>query len=758
MTKRAEMPDRGGAVDRHGVPALSVIGGEFRDPALERAFLAETWPSIRRHVVCGALIAGAVFLAIGLLDLARHGSSDAFLLMMAARLTVFACAIVPAVLALRPVRDPRVGPAMVLLYWVMFGGMIAIAEMRGHIGLTYIAGLMALVVAHYLFVPARMTVVTLSSVLLSSLGIAYAAARGTAPVIDLDGLAAILIASNLLGASLVFTLNRVRRHDYAMLLARKEWAETLRTEVERLEGRLRAATTERDGLARAVAALSAREAALPDGVLAVDGAGRVTAWNAAFTALWRIEAPDLAGLPTTKLRQRLKGLLDPASPDDLLPPTDGDTAAVDLILRDGRVLEQSVRRLALPDGPPGRVWTFRDVTPRVRALEAQKAAAVQAEAAARARSAFLAMVSHELRTPLNGILGMNRLLAESRLTTGQRAWVEASSHSGEVMLAVLDDLLEYNRLETAELELLREPFDLRDTVQGVARLFSPRAAEKGLSLAVAIAPEAPARLVGDANRLRQILMNLVGNAVKFTHAGSVGIAVSVPTPAPAVGTRLLFAVTDTGIGMSPGTLDRIFDPFVQGDPAVARAYGGTGLGLAICRRLVELQDGEIGAESRLAEGSRFWFTIAYGVAEDEERPAQQPSAPARTAAPMRVLLADDNAVNQRLVTTILEARGHKVTAVEDGALAVAAARLGGYDLLILDVRMPALGGIEAAALIRSLPGPEGRVPIVALTAGGHPEEQAACRAAGIDAVVVKPFAVETLLAALAGAAAAAETV
>lgn len=723
--------------------ALTPISGEFADPAVEQAFLTVTWPSVRRHVATAALVTGSVFLLLGVADLLRHGPDAAFFRMLGVRLSVCLCALAAAALAARPVQSRWVGPAMAGLFWIALAGMVAIAEIRGAVSMPYIAGLMALVVSHYLFIPLRMTGTTLSAVLLGAVGLAYAAQRGTAPIIDVDGLAVILIAANLLGGSMICALNRIRRQDHALLVAEQRETAALRATVSRLEPELADAVATLERLEREAARPWALLDAIPGGMVAVDGHGMVVAWNSSFATMWAIDAAGLVRLPAAELRRRLQARLDSGVSADLLPPIDGD--AMDLVLADGRVLEQTSRFLNLPGNVPGRAWFFRDVTELRRAFDAALEARAKAEAANRAKSTFLAMVSHEIRTPLNGILGMNRLLAESRLNTAQRAWVDAASHSGEVMLAVLDDLLDFNRMETAGLELADDPFDLHETVEAVARLFGHRAAEKGLRLSLEIAADVPRRLQGDANRLRQILMNLVGNAVKFTAAGTVDLRVSAGTP-PVCGVRLQFEVIDTGIGISPATLDRVFDPFVQGEPAIGRLYGGTGLGLAICQRLVELQGGEIGAESRLGEGSRFWFNIAYAVAEEPDKVASEPRA--SRSRPIRILLADDNMVNQRLATTILEACGHKVTTVDDGAQAVAAARLGGFDVLVIDLRMPAIGGIEAATLIRSLPGPEGRVPIVALTANTNPDDWAACRAAGIDAVVTKPFTVEQLVSAL----------
>lgn len=739
--------------------ALSPLTGEFLDQDAESAFLRATWPASRFYVVRAAYLAGAVFVLFGVADLARLGATEAVLGMTAIRFAVFALGVAVATLIARPPHALWAGAAMTGLFWTMCLSMMGIAEVRGAIAMTYIAGVLGIVLAQYLFVPVRLYVALTSALAMSATAFAYGVTRDTADIIDSEALGGVLSAANLLGLALTLTLNRVRRRDFTVLLAEETTNAALRRRNAELEATLARAAAERARIGDAEA-LGAVAGALPVGLLLTDRDGRAITWNAAFADLLGPGAEPRRGQSADDLRQALQQRSDPSQVGDPLATADAVApydAEVELVLADGRTLVRSAAPVALPDGRTGVAWIFQDVTAERRTLGVLSAERDRAAAGMAAKSAFLAMVSHELRTPLGGIMGMIRLLEESRLSANQRALVEASSHSGEVMLAVLDDLLEFNRLESAVLDIAAEPFDLRQTVESVGRLFAHRAAEKGVTLTVEVAESVPARVIGDANRLRQVLMNLTLNAVKFTAHGSIVIRIR-RDPDRFPGGALLFEVRDTGIGMDPAVLDRVFDPFFQvapHDAAVGRVEG-TGLGLAICRRLVELQGGRIGVESRKNEGSRFWFLLPLATAPaadhgDRDAPLADDEEDGFELPPLKVLAVDDNAVNQRLVTTLLEARGHRVTTAEDGAHAVAAARLGGYDLLILDLRMPSLGGLEAAALIRSLPAPEGRVPIVLLSAGMEPAVRREAMAAGIDAVLGKPYTVEALLGAVARA-------
>lgn len=380
------------------------------------------------------------------------------------------------------------------------------------------------------------------------------------------------------------------------------------------------------------------------------------------------------------------------------------------------------------------------------------AALAAAEQASRVKSEFLATMSHEIRTPLNGVLGMTRLLLDQSATAEQREKLEIINDSGEALLAILNDILDFSKLEAGRVELEASDFDVARVVRSTVALMESRAKLKGLTLEVEVAADAPKAVKGDANRLRQILLNLVGNAVKFTEIGGVRVSVTAESAAAGARSRLLFSVEDTGIGIDAAAQRRLFQDFAQADASVARRFGGTGLGLAICKRLAVLMGGDIGVESQQGRGSRFWVAIPFYKADSvEAAPSSAPAAVATYERPLRVLLAEDNCVNQMVIRGLLERRGHQVTTAENGVEAVDAARGGGFDVVLMDMLMPVMDGVEAARFIRSLPPPVGATPIIALTASVLDGDAQKCRGAGMNDFVSKPVAPETLYAALAAA-------
>jgi len=397
------------------------------------------------------------------------------------------------------------------------------------------------------------------------------------------------------------------------------------------------------------------------------------------------------------------------------------------------------------------ILLVRALITQFRRLEDTRAAQEKAESADRAKSSFLATMSHEIRTPINGVIGLSGLLLATDLDSQQQVWMNQLQHSADHLLRVVDDILDFSRLETGHVQFDCIPFDPGTEAGTAFGMLEAQAISKGLGWRLDL-PEAPLhRLLGDPGRLRQVLLNLLGNAVKFTETG--GIVLTVRSASEAERAAVEFTVQDTGIGIPEEALPHLFQQFSQVDDSIARRFGGSGLGLAICDRLVKQMGGTIAVvESRQGEGSCFRFSICLPRAPATA--AETPAAPASAvgSAGLRVLLAEDNLTPKRAIVTMLRRLGHAVETAGTGVAALEAARTGGFDVILMDIVMPEMDGLEAARAIRALEGSASRVRIIAVSAHAGAEDESRGRAAGIDDFLTKPVRMTALAAKLGRAA------
>ena len=370
-------------------------------------------------------------------------------------------------------------------------------------------------------------------------------------------------------------------------------------------------------------------------------------------------------------------------------------------------------------------------------------ARIDAMSANQAKSEFLATMSHEIRTPLNGVLGVAQLLEESGLNAEQAKLAGTIKSSGEILLRLLNDVLDLSKIEAGKTELETSAFEVDELVQTASNLWRARAEEKGLDFKVRLEGESGVRLNGDPVRLKQVLFNLIGNAIKFTSTGSVEVRLRALPIGPA---RMVLSarVADTGCGVAKAAQDKLFNAFTQADGATSRRYGGTGLGLTISKRLVELMGGTIGFESQEGEGSVFHFEVplqrAAAMESAARAPAEAAAEPASAPGPgPRILLAEDNPINQEVISGFLKLRGWRCRTAPDGAAAVDAVRREAFDLILMDVQMPGMDGYQATSEIRNLPEPACDTPILALTANAMRGDDKRCLAAGMDGYTAKPI-------------------
>jgi signal transduction histidine kinase/CheY-like chemotaxis protein/HAMP domain-containing protein len=486
------------------------------------------------------------------------------------------------------------------------------------------------------------------------------------------------------------------------------------------------------------------------GVVFVDPRDRVLYENPSFRAMWRMEGieappgrPFAEAVPETCIWHgawsRIRTVREGIS---------------EFRLEDGRILNQRTHLAVDQLGRSlGRLWLYEDVTEARRVAQTLVEARDAAEQGSRSKAAFLATMSHEIRTPMNGILGMTDLALAGELPPEQReqlGWVKSSAES---LLTILNDILDFSKIDAGRLELENRPFYISHLMNAVIGLHAQASDAKGIRLAWESAGTLPLRVAGDSTRIGQVLNNLLSNAIKFTASG--GVLVKVANEArpedPAYLIRLHFSVSDTGPGIPEEKLAHIFSPFAQADASITRKFGGTGLGLTIAKELAELMGGGLSVESGLGRGSTFHFrAVLTQVEAKEAQPTGEPPVAETSGHGVCVLLVEDTPVNQVLGRAILEKQGFQVVLAEDGRLAVDAALRRTFDIILMDMQMPNMDGLEATRLIREEERASGRVavPIIAMTANAMDSDRDRCMEAGMDAFLAKPFRRQEIMAVL----------
>ena len=522
--------------------------------------------------------------------------------------------------------------------------------------------------------------------------------------------------------------------------------------------------------------LHAQKEAAIDGIFAVDEQGRIASFNRRFCEMWNISDDLLLGkavdsefndgspLGTFLIKSALPSVLA-----NLLETTydDPDVVRRGEIVYGDRVFDYYTSPVSSEQNKFfGLIWCFRDISAKkqtelrqMQLMEDLRKAKEEAEEAVRTKAAFLAMMSHEIRTPINGVIGMTQLLAGTDVNPEQAKYIRTIQVSGEMLLSVINDILDFSKIESGKLELENAPLDVRAVVRDIYDVQLAKAKEKKLKFEVSMNSHVPPFIIGDVTRIRQILLNLVSNALKFTDTGAVRIGVRLAGDEVPLADRpfqLLFSVSDTGIGISDEQMQRLFQPFSQASASTSRKYGGTGLGLVICKKLVETMGGNIQAESKADQGSIFSFTITTQIAREQPVYTLQDALDKNNEKvgrlgdrlPLKILIAEDNLINQELAMAMLIKMGYQPDVVDNGLAVLEALQVEHYDLLLLDVQMPEMDGLETADYLvnhwHELHTGYERPTIVAMTASAMQGDREMCLRAGMDDYISKPIMMDSL--------------